>query len=190
MATHYGAMHRGECLNPIDVKMLNNPLAFIAEDHLRTRQICKLVDAASTEAVPDQADLERILTYLNVEFAIHLADEDDDLFPLMRERCKPEDEIEKLLKRLEKDHRKADEQAPLVRDIVLRCIGGSTRFSALEHEALKAFSAHLRRHLIFENAILLPLAQARLSEDDLAQLRRTMTERRTGGATTEGPNNA
>lgn len=186
MATHYGAMHRGECLNPIDVKTLSNPLAFIAEDHLRTRQICTLVDATAMDEGPDQANLERILTYLNTEFSIHLDDEDDDLFPLMRERCEPEDEIEKLVKKLEQDHLRAREQAPHVRDIVQRCIGGSTAMSSDERTVLKAFSALLRRHLIFENAIILPLAQARLSDDDFAQLRRSLVARRTGDQTMEG----
>lgn len=187
MATHYGAMHRGECLNPIDVKTISNPLAFIAEDHLRTRQICTLIDTAATDEGPDQADLERVLTYLNTEFATHLADEDEDLFPLMRERCKPEDEIEKLLERLKHDHRSASEQAPRVRDIVLRCIGGSTGMSSHERDLLKGFSANLRRHLIIENAIMLPLAHARLSEHDLIQLRRSLIARRTTGETKESP---
>lgn len=181
MATHYGAMHRGECLNPIDVKTLSNPLAFIAEDHLRTRQICTLIDTATLNEGPNQADLERILTYLNTEFAIHLADEDEDLFPLLRMRCEPEDEIDRLLEKLGKHHSIASEQAPRVRDIVLQCIGGVTGLSGDECDVLRAFSGNLRRHLVFENAILLPLAHARLSDHDLTQLRQNLAARRTGG---------
>lgn len=190
MATHYGAIHRGQCLNPIDVKSLSNPLAFIAEDHLRTRQICTLIDATATHGNPDQADLERILTYLNTEFAIHLADEDEDLFPLLRKRCEPEDEIEKLLDRLGRDHAAAREQAPHVRDSVAQCMSRANRLSAQERDVLLAFSKNLRRHLIFENAIVLPLAHARLNEHDLSELRQSLTARRTGRRTLEGPPHA
>lgn len=183
MATHYGAIHRGECLNPIGVKSLTNPLAFIAEGHLRTRQICALMDGVASNENPQQADLERILTYLNTEFAAHLADEDSDLFPLLRLRCEPEDEIERLLDRLEQEHLKASEQAPRVRDILLQCIGGLSGLSSDECEVLRAFSGNLRRHLVFENAIVLPLAQARLNEHDLDQLRQCLAARRTAGRT-------
>jgi iron-sulfur cluster repair protein YtfE (RIC family) len=165
------------------VKSLTNPLAFIAEDHLRTRQICALMDAVATKKNPEQADFERILTYLNVEFSTHLADEDDDLFPLLRQRCEPEDEIDKLLDQLEEDHRKAGEQAPYVRDVLLRCVGGASKLSSDECDALRAFSGNLRRHLVFENAIVLPLAQARLNAHDLDQLRQCLAARRTDGGT-------
>lgn len=183
MATHYGAIHRGECLNPIGVKSLTNPLAFIAEGHLRMRHICALMEALATGQDHDQADFERILTYLNVEFTPHLADEDDDLFPLLRKRCEPEDEIDKLLDRLEEDHRIATEQAPAVRDSLLRCVGGVDKLSSDECEALRTFSGNLRRHLVFENAIVLPLAQARLNAHDLDQLRQCLAARRTDGKT-------
>jgi hemerythrin-like domain-containing protein len=40
------------------------------------------------------------------------------------------------------------------------------------------FAHHARRHLILENAVILPIARARLTEADLNAMKRHMLERR------------
>ena len=43
---------------------------------------------------------------------------------------------------------------------------------------LRDFADRLRRHLIVENAIVLPIAQARLTEEHIVRLRNAMIQRR------------
>ncbi len=65
----------------------------------------------------------------------------------------------------------------------LRCLAeGKTLDDPLTfgHQA-RAFAGFQRRHLAWENSVLLPLARRRLDPSDAADLRRTMTARR--GAT-------
>lgn len=44
MKRHITATSRSDCLSPTDPVLLGDPLDFIAEDHLRERQICALID--------------------------------------------------------------------------------------------------------------------------------------------------
>jgi hemerythrin-like domain-containing protein len=52
--------------------------------------------------------------------------------------------------------------------------------AATEPEAddLREFANRLRRHLLVENAIMLPFARIRLTNDDIVQLRNAMIRRR------------
>lgn len=170
---------RSDCLKPTDLHMLENVLDFIAEDHLREREICAELDRIATSDDILIADVERSLSFLREELPLHLADEEEDLFPLMRLRCPPEDEIDKALRRLLADHRHADEQTGGIVAILTRLWGDEAhRLTAAEQGELIDYAAHARRHLILENAIILPLARVRLTSDDLETLRQGMVRRR------------
>jgi hemerythrin-like domain-containing protein len=53
---------------------------------------------------------------------------------------------------------------------------------------LTSFAGHVRRHLVAENAILLPIARARLTRADLARLSAHMRARRGLTQLSETPN--
>jgi hypothetical protein len=59
-----------------------------------------------------------------------------------------------------------------------RAIASDTTVTPQEAAAVTAFAAQERRHLIVENAIVLPLARVRLTPQDLETLRRRMLQRR------------
>lgn len=169
---------RGGHLGPTDLARLGNPLDFIAEDHLRHRQVCATLDALAAAEVQDLGALDAIRSFLLEEFAPHMADEEEDLFPLMRRRCEPEDEIDETLDRLQGDHRGAVAAAPEVMAAVARALSNRGRMDPDDRATLTAFAASERRHMIVENAIVLPLARARLTPGDLATLRLSMLRRR------------
>ena len=162
-----------------------NPLDFIAEDHRREREVCALIDKL-VENRPVKAEERRMMcTFLNEQLPQHLADEEIDLFPLMLKRCHPEEEIEKVIDKLTSDHGHAIADAPDVAAVIATRAQRGKRLSKDARARLTSFATHARRHLILENAIILPIARARLKKNDLNRMRTHMIERRTLDASPE-----
>jgi len=157
---------------------LENPLDIIHEDHMREREVCALIDRLVSAASLQDADVHQIVAFLEEQLPQHLADEEIDLFPMMLNRCEPEDEIEKVIEKLQFDHGHALADAPAV-VAMIRAIAASSS-DRFDHDCqqISAFAHHARRHLILENAVILPIARARLTEDDLRTMKRHMLERR------------
>ena len=168
---------RWDYLSPSDPSLLANPLDFIADDHLRERTICAMLDRIAAGGDDDQA-LEQVRWFLDLELPLHLQDEEEDLFPLMRRRCEPADAIDAVIDRLRVEHRHAQIDTPQIVGIIDAAIVDAGALSAADRAALSSFAAHARRHLIVENAIILPIARARLTSDDLKSLRLRMLQRR------------
>lgn len=162
---------------PILPRLLGNPLDFIREDHMRERAICAAIDdlAVAPITAPELAD--RVSEFLSRELPLHLADEEEDLFPLLRRRCAREDEIDRVLRRLDTEHRHAATGTQGVLNILARLPAGAV-LSRCERAYLFNYASQVRLHLILENAIVLPLARARLIPGDLDTLRLRMMQRR------------
>lgn len=169
---------RGAGHKPTDPAMLRAPLDFIAADHLRERQICADLDslAASDGLNRDQA--QGALRFLNEELGVHMADESEDLFPLLRRRCPPEEDIDRAITRISSDQAAARALLPQIRSVLADCLDADRVPTRTEAALLSCFTRHTRRHLIAENAILLPLARVRLTDRDLESLHLRMQARR------------
>ena len=157
---------------------LGNPLDFIVEDHMREREVCALFDKLVATLPVSKSERRMMLAFLNEQLPQHLADEEIDLFPLMLERCDPEDEIERVIDRLESDHEHAIADASVIAEILAENELDGGALSDLARAQMTDFARHARRHLILENAILLPIARVRLTRDDLETMRSHMIERR------------
>lgn len=178
---------RSDCLAPTDPRLLGNPLDFIAEDHLRERQVCALIDGIANAERADIQDLEDILSFLREELALHIVDEEAGLFPLMSAKCAAEDEIENVIARLRSDHAVMGAAVPQVRDCLAGLLSGKAGPDDDDRRMLTQFATTTRRHLIVENAIILPIARARLDAADLDGLRMGMLQRRGLDRLTEVP---
>lgn len=178
MPTDARDLKRGDCLRPTTLKLLGNPLDFIYEDHLRERQICTMLDRIAADAVPDQDDLEHVREFLTRELPLHLADEEEDLFPLLRRACEPEDEIGKAIERLTSDHVQTVEGASRVIADLDALISSGGAPGKETQARFRRFAAQARRHLILENAIILPFARLRLTGRDTERLFLHMAQRR------------
>ncbi len=171
-------LRRGNCLSPTDVVLLWNPLEFLLEDHMREREICAILDRIAAREDVTQSDISQVKHFLKDELPFHLADEEEDLFPAMRRCCDPEDEIGKAIDRLETDHRHETARTPEVISIVEAGPEALRNLSDSQCEILSDYAGHARRHLILENAIILPLARRRLKQSDLDAIRTGMLKRR------------
>ena len=178
MRNHPPTLKRGDCLQPTDLALLGTPLEFIHEDHLREREICATLDRIAAAPSPDPGDVACAAKFLQDELPLHLQDEEEDLFPLLKRRCEPEDEIGKVIDRLLKDHGHAHVDTPAVLVILSGLKQDDSGFGPEERAILGDYTAHARHHLILENAIILPFARLRLTKSDLETLTLRMGQRR------------
>jgi hemerythrin-like domain-containing protein len=171
-------VRRGSGDAPTHPGLLGRPLDFISEDHLRERQICAVIDAIALAAHLDRLSALTVLRFLNEELNVHLRDEAEDLFPLLAKRCTAEDCIESAINRIRIDQNEALRLLPDVRATLADCLDAGSDLSAEGRAMLTSFAGHVRRHLVAENAILLPIARARLTRGDLRRLADHMRSRR------------
>ncbi len=158
---------------------LTTPLDYIVADHFRQRVLCSVLDDIAETGVVDRDIAAAALRFLKTDFAPHVIDEEEDLFPLLRRRSQPEDRIEDALGDLSQEHAsdKIDVDAIVDRLQAILDSDDNTAGDDLR-TLLRRFAASERRHLIVENAIVMPLARARLTKDDLRNLGRRMAARR------------
>lgn len=169
---------RGNGEKPTSLGLLANPLDFLSEDHLRERQICAVIDGLASADALDRQAATTVLRFLNEELNVHLRDEMEDLFPLLVRRCTEEDAIEDAIDRIRADQDEAMRLLPEVRAMLAGCLDRGADLTAKERAVLSRFAGHVRRHLVAENAILLPIARARLTRADLRTLSKHMRTRR------------
>lgn len=169
---------RGSGDKPTSPSLLANPLDFISEDHLRERQICAVIDTLATADAFNRQKATTVLRFVNEELNVHLRDEAEDLFPLLARRCTVEDAIEGVIDRIKADQDEAMRLLPEVRAMLAGCLDRGSDLSTKERGVLSRFAGHVRRHLVAENAILLPIARVRLTRADLRNLSKHMRSRR------------
>ncbi|GFE63266.1 hemerythrin domain-containing protein [Litoreibacter roseus] len=177
MGKHIPLANRVTCLDPRVVCLLGTPLEFIHEDNLREREICVMFDAiAQGDASGDV--VTAVLNYLTCELPLHLKDEEEDLFPLLKRRCEPEDEIEKVIATLLSAHARADRHTSEIAALLADLRETSRSPNHKERGALVKFALRARKHVSLENAVILPFARLRLTESDLETLYIRMCQRR------------
>jgi hemerythrin-like domain-containing protein len=183
------ARRQPPAFEPLDLKLLARPLDFLLAEHYRLRAALTQLDwlardSASTRGGEARRKLARALArYFAEDYALHLADEEQDFFPLLRHRSADDATFLASLDTLAGEHREDD--APLARIIAaLRGLAeGPHRLEpppGFASEA-RAFTDALRRHIAWENAIVLPVARARLHGAELRRLAQKLAVRR--GAT-------
>jgi len=170
-----GQTRGGVGFTPIDRALLAAPIDYLHAVHLREREICAVLDRIADLGHAEESEATSVISFLSDELPAHLEDEETDLFPLLCERCTEEDEIGRLLGKLRRDHRHADFDTPRITAILRNATSGIRPAAC---RTLRRYADHARRHLILENAILLPFARLRLTKRDLMVLRTAMSRRR------------
>ncbi|GIK48269.1 MAG: hemerythrin domain-containing protein [Hyphomonadaceae bacterium] len=155
-------------------------LDFILAEHLNHRRMCRTLQRLAETDEFDAASITALLDFIRFDLTLHVIDEEEDIFPLLRSRCEPEDEVDEVLNRLTVEHTTDKELSVRARDVLNAClilrkpprsiIGGV--------DALLAFAQHELRHLTLENAVIVPLARRRLSQEDLTLLSEKLLARR------------
>lgn len=172
---------QAETIETIPENLFREPIDYLYADHFRQRVVCRLLDeiAHDHEAsnVPEIAAL--VLDYLVRDLPRHIADEEQDLFPRLLKRCKPEDQVERILMLLSEEHA-SDQDVVLALPAGLRSLieGRPLQQPELFFQAASTFAECQRRHLAWEEGVIFPLARKRLGPEDLTGLGQSMAARR------------
>jgi len=171
--------YREQHLEPLPTELLRQPLEYILADHLRQRVLCVLCEQIADSEQINVDLLKEVLAYLDLEMAVHVIDEEQDLFPLIRRRAEAGDDIEAALGQLSGEHADDEEMAADIKSGIHHALQAPDEpIDAGFKKALKAFAQSQRHHLALENATVMPLAKLRLTERDLTELSARMAARR------------
>jgi hemerythrin-like domain-containing protein len=156
------------------------PLDFLFAEHLRQRILCGMLDEIAEAQARDGRKVAAVMEFLAHDLGTHVRDEEEDLFPMLRRRADRVDHIEAVLAELSEEHAADRLDAEAIVDVLSRigALEDAWRPAPGACRLLKRFAANERRHLITENAIVLPLARAVLRRRDLEGLGRGMAARR------------
>jgi len=159
---------------------LAEPLDYIFAEHFRQRVLCNVLDEIADQERLDRQMTEAVLRFLRVDFAPHILDEEQDLFPMLRRRAEPDDRIDDVIGQLNQEHAADRLDAKLITEGLAKALAGkaATGVASSLAKLLHRFAENERNHLTLENAIVLPLARIRLTADDLRNLSQRMAARR------------
>lgn len=171
--------HREQHIEPLPTELLRKPLDYILADHLRQRVLCILCEQLADSENLDTEIAKEVVAYLKTDMAVHVIDEEQDLFPLIRRRAEDEDNIEEALGQLSGEHASEEDLAKAITDGLESALEhATTKLGDGLRQKLRDLAHNERRHLALENATVMPLAKARLTERDLRDLSARMAARR------------
>ncbi len=158
-----------------------DPIEFIYGEHERFRQRCqKLLELANNLDDEDASGTARlILDYMEQELPLHVADEEEDLFQLLKRRSASEDRVLSVIELLSHEHHEDVEIGrSLLESLRSIVVGAQPDDPRMFADYVRAFTMLQRRHHALENTVVLPLAYERLTPEDMTELSRRMAARR------------
>ncbi|MCU0884648.1 MAG: hemerythrin domain-containing protein [Beijerinckiaceae bacterium] len=167
-------------IEPTPPELLRHPLDFLFAEHYRHRQLCRILDHLAEAAAADLPLMARADDFIRYDLALHVIDEEEDLFPLLRRRCEPDDDIDQVIGRLSGDHRDDAALARTVRAHFAEALAKAVPIWKIANgpRDLRQFARQERAHVALENAVVMPLARARLGGEDQRALSRRLAARR------------
>lgn len=157
--------------------LARNALDIIDHAHAVQAQLCDALERIA-DGLPDDVDRKLcawVASNLQYDLPLHHRDEEAGLFPLLRSRALPEDRLEDILARLEREHEADTGFAGEIAES-LDCLGRGQPVPNAEMVGymLRGFFECYRRHIHWETVLVMPLARKRLTSDDLAALGNAM----------------
>lgn len=151
---------------PSPTALLGEPLDFLLVEHFRQREVASLLSriADGENGAMGVLAMQSVYDFLKNDLIAHVLDEELVLFPALRRLCRPEDNIERLIGILAKEHADDRRLGRDVADAISRRIDGALSTLA-DTSRMRQLTEHLRGHIALENGVLLPIARARLTSD-------------------------
>lgn len=168
-------------IEPLPENLFREPIDCLHADHFRLRLICDSLERvfSTPTATEAPAAAQIVWDFLGADFARHVADEEEDVFPLLRDRSTSDSAAGVMLARVIEEHRNNDRLLHQLRPGLNRIIAGLPPDSAagLDRVATE-FVGSLRQHLAWEESHVFPMARRCLSAGDLVTIGRRMAARR------------
>lgn len=163
-------------IEPMPAGLIDSPLDFIFAEHHRQREASSIIMMIA-DGEFNRKGVERLKTFLEEDFALHIGDEEIVLFPVLRDNCLPEDNVERIIEKLQDEHREDENISDEVIAILKRRLDGED-ITENERRRLRLFAEHIRQHLALENGVMLPIARVRLGVHILDTLAEMLKKRR------------
>ena len=158
-----------------------NPLDMIASAHAVQVEMCDAMERIA-DGLPDEVDRRlcaQLASCLAFDLPLHHQDEEVALFPLLRRRALPEDGLDRILDRLAAEHSSDNDFASEIAEALeVLAQGSRPQNPEMLGYMLRGFFERYRRHVHWENTLVMPLARLRLTPDDLQALQAQMDENR------------
>jgi hemerythrin-like domain-containing protein len=167
---------------PLDLRLFARPLDFVVAEHYRLRAALTQLDWLARGSMSDgrRRLTKALLRYFVEDYPQHVADEEIDFFPLLRQRRADDAVFVASLDTLAGEHR--DDAARLACVVAgLRGLADAAQRDEVPADfaaGARVFIEALRRHIAWENAVLLPGARQCLLATDLRRLSQRFAARR------------
>ncbi len=167
-------------IETIPQTLMMEPLAWFFAEHYRHRKLCQLLLQSAESRTVDTAKIDEIVNFIEFDLPLHIDDEEQDLFPLLRRRCQPVDGMDVVLDKLSADHKRHNKTRGEIVSILKQARVTDQGLGACQSsvELIRQFCDDQRHHIALENAVVLPIARRRLSEADERALGKSLAARR------------
>ena len=165
-------------IDPAETSLIAAPLDFLYAEHLRQRQLAKILTLIA-DGLINRRTISAVIAFIKTDLAQHILDEEISFFPFLRPLCHSEDNVDAILNLLAEEHRADEsESETMIATLEIMAKGGEPGDAA--RASVRDFADRLRHHLALENGVLLPLARARMTRDALRLVAQSMAARRSG----------
>lgn len=172
----------GVQLERLPDNLLLEPIEYIFADHCRQRDMCRALKTLIQNDKPSDATTiaaTAILGCLQNDLALHIEDEERDLFPLLHRRAKAKDKFDDTLRLLQAEHRRDCVLAGEVVEGLKYLVQGKPLPDPHRFRTTAELLSEIHlSHLNWENAVILKLARLRLSHADQCTMAKNMAARR------------
>lgn len=157
-----------------------DPIAVLEVDHVLKLDLCDAMERLA-DGLPNETDTglaEIAVTVLRKGLPDHIELEERHLFPLLKRRMADDQMFRPVIEQLEHEHDYDEAFAIEISEELERLVeAGRARNAEMLGYMLRGFFVSLRRHVRWENAMVLPVARKRLTESDLEELRKAILAR-------------
>ncbi len=150
-----------------------DPIDILAHDNLRQRWLCDILETVA-DGLPGKLECAlagMAVEALRTEVPLHHKQEEAGLFPLLVQRAAPQDNIEAVIRQLRQEHVTDDSySSDLIELLEAIADGTAPNNPEMAGYMIRGFFETYRRHIAFEDLVILPLARMRLTPGDLRRL--------------------
>ncbi len=150
-----------------------DPIGLIDEEHALQLELCDLLEAIA-DSLPHEFDHTLAIIALNIlerSVPAHVQLEEHALFPLLRTRIADTDPLHAALQCLEEEHeRDSAALIELIDSLRYAVEGGDITNPDMLGYLLRGFFDGQRRHIAWEDRVVLPAARSALNAADLASI--------------------
>lgn len=151
----------------------SDPIELLEVDHALQLELCNVLEHLA-DSLPNEVDLPlaRVaMTILRSGFPTHHELEEKHFFPILKSRTQGNLEFKHILDQFEQEHETDESFAFEIADELERIVeDGEVRNPEMLGYMLRGFFVSQRRHIEWENAIVIPMARQCLTACDLATL--------------------